>query len=58
MNIANQDKNIKNKLLEAQFERQDRRMNNPALINEQRAIAYKNDQLDSFIGQMKHYRDF
>ena len=41
--MANSSNNIKSKLLEAQFLRQDRRINQPDLIKEQRAIAAQND---------------
>ena len=54
--IANQSKNVKAKLLEAAFSREERKVNNPDVIAQQRAIAYQNNNLDTYIGKMQHYR--
>ena len=54
--MANQQANIKNKLLEAQFSRQQRMANDPQLIAQQRALAYQNERLDTYLGQLQHYR--
>ena len=50
--MANQQTDMKNKLLEAQFSRQQRMVNDPQLIAQQRALAYQNDKLDTYLGQL------
>lgn len=47
---------MKSRLLSAHADRHDRRVNQPELIEEQRAVAYQNDQLDTYLGQMQHYK--
>jgi len=41
---------MKSRLLDAQASRADRRENQPELIAAQRAVAYQNDQLDTYLG--------
>jgi len=54
--MANQKTNMKSKLLDAQASRQHRMVNEPELIAQQRAMAQQSDQLDTYLGQLQHYK--